>query len=41
MPTSGTYTYNPDTLDLVDDAYERCGIDPTTTGPGWYGTGCW
>lgn len=28
MPTSGTYIWNPDLAELVDEALERCRIDP-------------
>ena len=28
MAASGTYTFNPEFADLVDEALERCGIDP-------------
>jgi hypothetical protein len=27
MTTSGTYTYNPESLDLIDEAFERAGVD--------------
>lgn len=30
MASSGTYTFAPDIADLIDDAFERCGLDPTT-----------
>lgn len=28
MATSGTYVYDPTVADFVDEAFERCGIDP-------------
>jgi len=28
VATSGTYIFNPDLAEIVDDAYERCRIDP-------------
>lgn len=28
MTTSGTYVYDPTVADFVDEAFERCGIDP-------------
>lgn len=30
MTTSGTYSYAPDIADFVDEAFERCLIDPAT-----------
>lgn len=30
MPSSGTYAYAPDNGDFVEEAFERCGIDPAT-----------
>ncbi len=30
MPTSGTYLWSPDLAECVDDAFERCRIDPGT-----------
>lgn len=28
MPTSGTYNFAPDNVDFIDEAWERCGLDP-------------
>lgn len=28
MASSGTYAYSPDLADLIDEAWERCGLDP-------------
>jgi hypothetical protein len=28
MPTSGTFLFNPQLADLVDEAFERCRVDP-------------
>lgn len=30
MATSGTYTYSPEIAEVVDEAFERCGVDPST-----------
>lgn len=30
MPTSGTYLWSPDLAEMVDDAFERCKVDPST-----------
>lgn len=30
MASSGTYTWNPETEDIVSEAFERCGVDPAT-----------
>jgi hypothetical protein len=30
MATTGTYTFAPTNADMVDEAYERCGIDPSS-----------
>lgn len=32
MATSSTYTFNPEVVDVIDEAFERCGIDPATLG---------
>jgi hypothetical protein len=29
MPSSGTYTFDPKTAEVVDEAFERCGISPS------------
>jgi hypothetical protein len=31
MATSGTFIFNPDLAELVDEALERCRIDPAKT----------
>lgn len=30
MTTSGSYTFAPDVAEVMDEAFERCGIDPAT-----------
>lgn len=30
MPTSGTYTWSPEIAEVVDEAFERCGVDPAS-----------
>lgn len=30
MATSGTYLWNPELADMVDEAFERCKVDPAT-----------
>lgn len=30
MTTSGTYSFSPDVQSLVDESFERCGIDPAS-----------
>lgn len=30
MATSGTYLWNPELADMVDEAFERCWVDPAT-----------
>lgn len=30
MASSGTYAFSPDVQDFIDEAFERCGIDPAT-----------
>lgn len=30
MPTTGTYNFAPTNADLVDEAFERCGVDPAS-----------
>ncbi len=30
MSTSGTYTYNPEVVEWIDEGFESCGIDPAT-----------
>ncbi len=30
MPTSGTYLWDPDLAECVDEAFERCKVDPST-----------
>lgn len=30
MPTSGTYLWSPDLADCIDEAFERCKVDPST-----------
>lgn len=30
MAYSGTYVWSPDLAECIDDAYERCGVDPST-----------
>lgn len=30
MPTSGTYLWSPDLAEMVDEAFERCKVDPST-----------
>jgi hypothetical protein len=32
MASSGTYAFAPDNADFVEEAFERCGIDPATLG---------
>jgi hypothetical protein len=34
MATSGTYLFNPDLAEIVDEAFERCRIDPALIGIG-------
>lgn len=34
MASSGTSTFNLTTAELLDEAFERCGIDPATVSPG-------
>lgn len=29
MATSGTYSFNPDLVDIITDAYQRCGVEPS------------
>lgn len=30
MPSSGTYLWSPELADCIDDAFERCRVDPST-----------
>jgi hypothetical protein len=30
MATSGTYAFSPDVQDFIEEAFERCGVDPAT-----------
>jgi hypothetical protein len=30
MTTSGTYAFSPDVQDFIEEAFERCGVDPAT-----------
>lgn len=29
MATSGSYSFNPDLVDIITDAYQRCGVEPS------------